>query len=130
MTLSDRLKELLRNQLPYAGTDLPSSPVVSFLSDLASRVDAMEEVPFVFSVTIAGDAARAKLTIDPNEFLVATVEAQGGAATTLTWTSSADAVASVTAGGEVSFLTIGTAVITATSTFDGTKSDSVTYTVT
>lgn len=130
MTLSDRLKELLRNQLPYAGTDLPSSPVVSFLSDLASRVDAMGEVPFVFSVTIAGDSNRTALTTDPNVFLVATVDAQGGAATTVTWTSSADAVASVTAGGEVSFLTAGTAIITATSTVDGTKSDSVTFVVT
>lgn len=36
-----RLIELLRNQIPYAGTDLASSPAVVFLTDLAYRVDAL-----------------------------------------------------------------------------------------
>lgn len=40
--LPDRLVELLRNQIPYAGTDLESSPAVVFLQELVERIEALE----------------------------------------------------------------------------------------
>lgn len=128
MTLSDRLTELLRNQAPYAGVELEASPVQVFFADLASRVDALASTPFVFSVSVA--PATVSVAHPGTTQLTATVEAQGGAATTVTWASATPGVATVDAAGLVTTVSAGTSVITATSTFDGTKSGSSTVTVT
>lgn len=53
-----------------------------------------------------------------------------GASQLVTWTSSAPAIASVSATGLVTGLTAGTATITATSVADGTKTDTCAVTVT
>ena len=128
MGLSDRLTELLRNQAPYAGTDLPSSPVVSFFADLAARVDAVDgQVPRVLSVTLT--AAETSLAPLDTEQVTATVVAQGGAAQTVTWESSDEGVAIVSSSGLVTAGAEGTTVITATSTFDTSVSGSITFTV-
>lgn len=61
--------------------------------------------------------------------LTATVETSGAAPTSVTWTSSNTAVATVSAGGAVTAIAEGTSQITATSTFDTSRSDTVTITV-
>ncbi|WP_176509907.1 phage tail tube protein [Pseudomonas urethralis] len=53
-----------------------------------------------------------------------------GASQLVTWTSSAPAIASVSATGLVTGLAVGTATITATSAADGTKTDTCAVTVT
>ena len=63
--------------------------------------------------------------------LTATVTTTGGASQTVTWNSSDPSVASVnSSSGLVTALAVGSTTITATSTFDDTKSDSITVTVT
>src|SRR5690606_25994300 len=57
--------------------------------------------------------------------LSATVAATGGAAETVTWTSSNVAVATVSSAGVVEAVGVGDTTITATSTFDTSKSDTI-----
>lgn len=59
----------------------------------------------------------------------ATVTVEGFAPKTLTWTSSDEAVATVDASGNIVAVAAGSATITATSTFDSTKSATVAVTV-
>ncbi|MGQ0538503.1 MAG: Ig-like domain-containing protein [Gemmatimonadaceae bacterium] len=61
--------------------------------------------------------------------LAANVTTVSGAPTTVTWSTSNAAVATVSTTGQVSGVSVGTAPITATSTFDATKSGSVSLTV-
>ncbi len=83
----------------------------------------------VTSVTIDG-GNRAK---DPSASaftLTATVEVVGNAAQTVTWSNSADSVATVGANGLVTLQGgVGTTDITAASTVDSSKSDTITLTV-
>lgn len=83
--------------------------------------------PKVTSVTIAG--GNLTLEVGQTQKLSATVKVTGGAATTVSWKSSNAAVASVANDGTVTAKAVGTAKITATSTADGSKSDSVDVTV-
>lgn len=83
------------------------------------------------SVTgVAVSIDRADLLVGDQAAATATVSAAGGASTDVTWSSSAPTVAAVDAAGQVVALQPGTAVITATSTFDTTKHGAVTVTVT
>lgn len=59
----------------------------------------------------------------------ANVNAEGGADTKVSWKSSNEAVATVSSSGKITAIAVGKATITATSTFDDTKSDSVEITV-
>ena len=61
--------------------------------------------------------------------LTATVSADVGVSTAVTWTSSASSVATITQGGLVSAIAAGSTLITATSQADNTKRDTVTVTV-
>jgi uncharacterized protein YjdB len=85
-------------------------------------------VPGVSSVVIAGDAVRS-LSVGATDELLATVVAAGGAATTVTWSSSVSSVASVSTNGRVTALAGGSTVITAASTVDPAKSANVTINV-
>jgi hypothetical protein len=78
----------------------------------------------VLGVTIAPNAPA---TIKTGETLnlSATVNAQNGASTAVTWSTSSAAVATVSGTGVVTGVASGQATITATSTFDATKSASV-----
>ncbi len=84
--------------------------------------------PAVTSVTInEGDQTK-----DPSDSaftLTAAVEVVGNAAQTVTWSSSDHTVATVAESGEVTLQAVGTAAITATSTFDTSKSATITLTV-
>lgn len=61
--------------------------------------------------------------------LTATVSAGGGVATTVTWSSSDESVATVDAAGMLTAHRLGTTTLTATSTADAGKSDSIAVTV-
>jgi hypothetical protein len=85
------------------------------------------EPPAVLGVTI--DVDQLTLTAGDSHTLTATVEAVGGASTAVEWRSSGPSVASVDDVGVVTAHSPGAAQIAATSTHDGTKSDTVTVTV-
>jgi len=129
--MNDRVKELLRNQFPEAGTDLQSSSIVSFLESLESRLDDVDSlVPRVLSVSLA--AADTDLDIgggDTTEQVTETVTVQNAAAQTVTWASSDEGVATVDASGLVTAVGAGTATITATSTVTPSVSGSIEFTV-
>jgi hypothetical protein len=132
ITISERAKELLRNQVPYAGTDLPSSPILALFEELVGVVNQLDgEVPRVLSVSL--EAADTELEVgtgatDADEVVTATVVAQGGAAEDVTWSSSDEGVATV-AAGTVTAVGVGTTVITATSDYSPSVSGSITFTV-
>lgn len=84
--------------------------------------------PLVTSVTIDQGTTATMLVGNPLA-LTATVQGTNGAATTVTWESSDDTVASVDAAGGVQALALGAVTVTATSTEDTAKSDSIAITV-
>jgi len=81
----------------------------------------------VESVTI--DQPSQTLTHPDDLQLTTTVVASGGAATTVSWGSGTPGVATVSGTGLVETVAAGSAIITATSTYDATMSDSITITV-
>lgn len=84
--------------------------------------------PGVTSVTIVGGDRT--LGVGDTATLTATVAVTGGAATTVTWVSSQPSFATVNATtGALEALAVGTTEITATSTVDETRSDTVVVTV-
>jgi uncharacterized protein YjdB len=77
-------------------------------------------------LTVAIDGGTLNLRIGDTRELTATVDATGGAPTTVTWTSSDPAVATIGANiGNLTALSAGTIWITATSTFDPSRSDTI-----
>ena len=94
---------------------------------LTSCASNAGSVPSVTSVTIAGGDQSTSLG-DPLT-LSATVVTTGAASTTVTWTSSNETVATIDTNGTVTSHTEGTTHITATSTHDTTKHDTITLTV-
>jgi uncharacterized protein YjdB len=105
-----------------------------------STFDATKQASIVVTVTTeAVEPAVLDVQIDQGDFnvqvgatveLSATVSVVGGAAQTVTWSSSDEAVATVDTSGVVSGVIAGQATITATSTFDPSRSASVVATVT
>ena len=83
----------------------------------------------IVGVTVTPTAATLQLGGQEVVPLTATVEATGGAPNNVTWASSAETVATVSAVGVVTAVSPGTATITATSTFDESKSGSALITV-
>ncbi len=83
--------------------------------------------PAVNAVTIAPPAP--VIVEGESLALTATVTAVGGASTAVTWTSSNQTIVSVTTGGTITGVAIGSAEITATSVFAPTVSATVTVTV-
>jgi hypothetical protein len=84
--------------------------------------------PAVTAVEIAGGDR--EVTLGANVTLTAAVTAVGGAAATVTWSSSDTTVATIGAAtGILTPVAAGTTEITATSTFDAARSDTITVTV-
>ena len=81
-------------------------------------------------VDIADNAATVSLADVDSVLLQTNVVQVGGAATAVSWSSDNPEVGSVDAAGNVTFLTPGELKVTATSIYDPTKSDTVTFTVT
>jgi hypothetical protein len=94
---------------------------------LALALSACTTTATIVSVTIAGGDR--VLSHGTSITLSVHVQATGGASTAVTWTSSDPDVATIDASGTVDALTPGTSRITATSTTDTSKSDSITLTV-
>lgn len=86
-----------------------------------------ENTPAVKSVAINGN--QAKLSVGLTMQLSASVEVVNGASNSVTWSTSAESVATVSASGLVTGIAEGEVTITATSSFDATKSASVTIQV-
>jgi hypothetical protein len=84
--------------------------------------------PGVQSVSVTPSAAA--VTVGQSFTAVANVTRDAGVAGTVTWLSSAPAIATVSATGVVTGAAAGTAVVTATSTADVTKAASLSVTVT
>jgi len=93
---------------------------------LTGEPDVTEEVG-VCSVSI--DQASQTLTHPDTLALTVSVSATGGAAETVTWTSGTVGAATIDASGLVTTVAAGSTVITATSTYDATITDSITITV-
>jgi uncharacterized protein YjdB len=87
----------------------------------------VREARAVESVTI--NETDLTLAVGSTADFTVSVVAVGGASTAVTWSSSAADVAAVTAAGRVEALAVGVAVISAASTVDAGRSDSVTVTV-
>lgn len=83
--------------------------------------------PGVVSVAVA--PVNPTIVVDEVLQLTAAVTVVSGASTAVTWASSNTAVATVAADGEVTAIAVGTTTVTATSTFDATKSGSTNVTV-
>lgn len=125
----DGLRRFLVPSLPHAVKTPKTNELVTFLGELAEKVDQLDsQVPRVLSVEVSGLATVA----DTEDItLTAAVVTQGGADDTVVWSSSAPLVASVVeATGVVTGEAVGEAVITATSVFDPSISDSLTVEVT
>ena len=95
---------------------------------LAACGGGNKPTPGVTSVTVA-PATHTLTTAGSTVDLTATVVVTGGAAQTVTWSSSNDAFATVNASGTVTAVANGVATITATSTADTTKTGTSTVTV-
>jgi surface protein len=80
--------------------------------------------PAVLGLSIDGAATRS-LSVGATTQLAVTVTAVGGASSTVAWLSGNPGVASVNSSGLVTAVGIGSTTITATSTFDSSKSASV-----
>lgn len=124
ITISERAKELLRNQVPYAGTDLPSSPVLALLQEIVDAVNVV--APQVVSVDITGTLTAAPMG---SSQLTADVVTKYEADDSVVWASDDTEVATVDADGMVDAIALGTANITATSVADPSVSDTVVFTV-
>ncbi len=90
----------------------------------------------VVRVTIAAAVTSVSLDqtggiiVGTKDTVIATVVAVGGAAETVTWTTSDTTVATVDSNGVISGVLVGTAIITATATADTSKKATATITVT
>ncbi len=115
--------------MPKGNTVFSTSRVlVAVVAVLALLLAACGSTPSVVKVTIKGGNIALKL--GASQKLTADVSVIGGAAKTVTWKSNDTSVATVTkTGGMVTAMKTGTAKITATSTVDKTKSDTITVTV-
>ena len=106
-----------------AGGRLVGTSSAPFSWTFTTEVEPSE----VTSVTVAPNTAAIEL--GGSVQLTATVVADEGIDDSVTWTSSDEAVATVSDAGLVSAVAAGAATITATSVFDGTVSGSSTVTV-
>jgi PKD repeat protein len=100
--------------------------------DRGTRHDATAGIavlpaPAVSEVSI--DQGDTQIAEDATLQLTASVATVGGADRSVTWSSDAAHVASVSSAGLVTAHSVGSTTITATSVFDDTKSDTVTITV-
>ena len=86
--------------------------------------------PTVTKVTVAPSSVRLDLQEHSTQDLTATVTGNNNPDTTVTWSTNNSSVATVSSSGLVTAHAIGTATITATSTFDTTKKGTCTVSVT
>ena len=101
----------------------PGSATVTARSQLVPTASASAVITVSLpAVTVVITPANPRVLVGATRTLVAQVSAAAGVATTVTWGTTAPAVATVSASGVVSALSPGTATITATSTANPTVS--------
>ncbi len=85
--------------------------------------------PIARTVLIAPPAGGTSLTVGQTAALISTVTGDPGAATTVSWSSSATSIASISPDGVVSALAPGTVTITATATSNGAATATLQLTI-
>lgn len=110
-----------------AGSVTITATSVADTSKSGSVTFSVSVKPAVVSVTIKGASSEANAGSTMS--LSAEVVVKGSVSKAVTWKSSDASVATVSSSGVVKFLKEGVVTITATSSLDSTKSDSVTITV-
>lgn len=118
------------------GTGLVTAVGAGTASITATSTANVDEKASV-TITVTAPAVRSVTVSPPNAIMkpgdqqgfVANVDADAGVARTVNWTSSNQAVATVTAAGVVTAVTPGAVTITATSTVDATVSGAAAITV-
>lgn len=111
-----------------AGVRLPIPLTGAFSWSFTTEAEPDEVDPAVTAVAVT--PATASLEVDGTQQLAAVVTAVGGADESVTWSSSDEAVATVSSTGVVTAMAEGSATITATSVFNTAVSGSATVTVT
>lgn len=115
-------------ELPSGGKrDLIEVALNYTVAKISPTITRLVSPTAVTSVTVT--PATASIAIAETEQLAAAV-APIGASQAVTWSSATPSVATVNSSGLVTGVSAGTAVITATSVADGTKTDTATITVT
>ncbi|WP_447801190.1 phage tail tube protein [Pseudomonas kilonensis] len=115
-------------ELPSGGKrDLIEVTLNYTVAKISPTITRLVSPTAVTSVTVT--PATASIAIAETEQLTAVV-APIGASQAVTWSSATPSVATVNSSGLVTGVSAGTAVITATSVADGTKTDTATITVT
>ena len=103
--------------------------VVVMLVVLSMLVAGCQTPPTPAVLRVVVDQADQVLLVGTSVTLSATVDVVGGASSAVRWSVDDDAVVSVGSSGVVTAVAEGEAVVTATSAFDASKSDSVVVTV-
>ncbi|MBX9856393.1 MAG: Ig-like domain-containing protein [Gemmatimonadaceae bacterium] len=105
------------------------SATITALSVVDTTKRGTASVDVVNGVVVQVSPSTATLRVNEQRVLTATVQAEVGQSTAVTWRSSNPSVASVSGGGVVSGVAVGSAVITAVSAQDTTRRASATITV-
>lgn len=93
------------------------------------NVEVIDTTPIVTGVTLSKASASLDLTRVNSVQLSATVEGENDPPSSVTWSSNDESVATVDSTGLVTAVAVGETTVTATSTYDNTKSASCTITV-
>lgn len=105
------------------------SATITALSVVDTTKRGTASVDVVNGVVVQVSPSSATLRVNEQQMLTATVQAEVGQSTAVMWRSSNPSVASVSGGGVVSGVAVGTAVITAVSAQDTTRRASANITV-
>ena len=95
---------------------------------VSKQAPTLTRTPAAAVATVAANPSTAAVAVGATRQLTSTVT-PAGATQTVTWSSATPSVATVSSSGLVTGVSAGSAVITATSTADGTKTGSSTITV-
>lgn len=113
---------------PADSSATASSAQTSSVTPVASSSES-SAIPTITSVTVSAAGGATSVYTSQTLQLTAAVVGTNNPATTVTWSSSANSVATVNASGLVTGVAAGEVTITATSTVDTTKSGSITLSV-
>ncbi|MFA5626231.1 MAG: Ig-like domain-containing protein [Thiohalomonadaceae bacterium] len=126
--MDKRTEDFIATRIPEPNKAKQNNPVVVFLKDLETKMKAWNVAPNVVSVTVSAAGDADFVSIGSTLQLTATVVTAHGAANTVTWATSDNAIATVN-DGLVTGVAQGNVTITATSTVESNEFDSITLRV-